>query len=151
MTTKAFEKAFNHTVGVEGGYSDHPSDRGGKTMFGITEAVARSYGYSGDMRSMPLSTAKDIYSKKYWDKLNLDEVSKMSEPLAAKLFDIGVNMGQASRTNGGQSVPDNWLPDGFSSLQVFATDLNLQANNPVAYAYALLEASGEFPDATWNV
>jgi len=22
---------------------------------------------------------------------------------------------------------------------------------PVAYAYALLEASGEFPDATWNV
>lgn len=61
MTTKAFEKAFNHTVGVEGGYSDHPSDRGGKTMFGITEAVARSYGYSGDMRSMPISTAKDIY------------------------------------------------------------------------------------------
>ena len=58
---------------------------------------------------------------------------------------------QASRTNGGQSVPDNWLPDGFSSLQVFATDLNLQANNPVAYAYALLEASGEFIDATWNV
>ena len=58
---------------------------------------------------------------------------------------------QASRDNGGQSVPDNWLPEGFSSLEVFATDLNLQANNPVAYAYALLEASGEFPDATWNV
>jgi len=58
---------------------------------------------------------------------------------------------QASRTNGGQSVPDNWLPNGFSSLEVFATDLNLQANNPVDYGYKLLEASGEFPDATWNV
>ena len=58
---------------------------------------------------------------------------------------------QASRTNGGQSVPDNWLPDGFSSLQVFATDLNLQADNPVAYAYSLLEASGKYPTATWNV
>lgn len=95
MTAKAFEKAFNHTVGVEGGYSDHPSDRGGKTMFGITEAVARSYGYSGDMRSMPISIAKDIYSKKYWSKLNLDEIAVMSDELAAKLFDIGVNMGQA--------------------------------------------------------
>ena len=38
---------------------------------------------------------------------------------------------QASRTNGGQSVPDNWLPEGFSSLVVFTTDLNLQADNPV--------------------
>jgi hypothetical protein len=58
---------------------------------------------------------------------------------------------QASRTNGGQSVPDNWLPNGFSSLEVFATDLNLQASNPIDYAYKSLEASGEFPDATWNV
>jgi len=58
---------------------------------------------------------------------------------------------QASRTNGGQSVPDNWLPNGFSSLEVFATDLNLQAGNPVEYAYKLLEDSGRYPDATWNV
>lgn len=58
---------------------------------------------------------------------------------------------QSSRTNGGQSVPDNWLPAGFSSLEVFATDLNLQADNPVAYAYTLVQASGEFIDATWNV
>lgn len=58
---------------------------------------------------------------------------------------------QASRDNGGQSVPDNWLPEGFSSLVVFTTDLNLQANNPVEYAYALLEASDKYPTATWNV
>ena len=58
---------------------------------------------------------------------------------------------QASRTNGGQSVPDNWLPEGFSSLEVFATDLNLQANNPIAYAYELLQISDEFIGATWNV
>ena len=58
---------------------------------------------------------------------------------------------QASRDNGGQSVPDNWLPDGFSSLQVFATDLQAQANNPVAYAYTLLEQSNEFAEAVWNI
>jgi len=27
----------------------------------------------------------------------------------------------------------------------------MQADNPIAYAYTLLEQSGEFPDATWNV
>lgn len=90
-----FDKAFEHTVGKEGGYSNHPSDRGGETMWGITVAVARSYGYSGNMKSMPLSTAKDIYAKKYWVKCNLDEIAKMSEGLAIKLFDIAVNMGQA--------------------------------------------------------
>jgi hypothetical protein len=31
------------------------------------------------------------------------------------------------------------------------TELELQADNPIAYAYTLLEQSGEFPDATWNV
>ena len=58
---------------------------------------------------------------------------------------------QASRTNGGQSVPDNWLPSGFNSLEVFTTGLNLQSENPVDYAYQLLEASGKYPEATWNI
>ena len=50
---------------------------------------------------------------------------------------------QASRTNGGEPVRyDN-------DLRSFTTQLALQADNPVAYA--LLQASGEFPDATWNV
>ena len=52
---------------------------------------------------------------------------------------------QADRENGAEPVRyDN-------DLRQYQTDLNLQANNPVAYAYALLEASGEFIDATWNV
>lgn len=58
---------------------------------------------------------------------------------------------QASRTNGGQSVPENWLPEGFISLVVLPTDLALQANNPVEYAYIMLEDSGKYPTATWNV
>ena len=36
-------------------------------------------------------------------------------------------------------------------LRSYETNLDLQAANPVDYGYKLLEASGEFPDATWNV
>lgn len=82
-----FETAFEYTVGKEGGYSNHPSDRGGETMWGITIGVARASGYSGAMQSMSLVEARNIYKKKYWDKCNVDEIAKMSEPVAAKLFD----------------------------------------------------------------
>jgi len=52
-----------------------------------------------------------------------------------------------------QAVRDSGVePLSYSNdLRTFATNLSLQADNPVAYAYALLEASGEWPDATWNV
>ena len=38
-----------------------------------------------------------------------------------------------------------------SDLRSYETNLDLQSVNPVDYGYKLLEASGEFPEATWNV
>lgn len=88
-----FEEAFRRVVMVEGGYSDHPSDTGGKTQFGITEAVARANGYAGDMRVLPLATAKTIYKRQYWDTLRLDDVDAIAPRVADELFDTAVNMG----------------------------------------------------------
>lgn len=92
----AFQKAFEHTVGLEGGYSNNAADLGGKTMFGITEAVAKANGYMGDMSKMTIEIAKNIYYTKYWDKMRLNDVCRMSEPLATEMFDTGVNMGIAT-------------------------------------------------------
>lgn len=90
----AFEAAFKRLLVAEGEYSDHPSDRGGKTRWGITEAVARDSGWMGDMRDLPLSVAQDIARSKYWDLLSGDEVVKLvGEGVAYQLLQIGYNMG----------------------------------------------------------
>lgn len=39
----------------------------------------------------------------------------------------------------------------FSEQHSLETNLDLTSKNPIAYGYKLLEASGLFPDATWNV
>lgn len=91
-----FDTAIKHVLQVEGDYSDHPDDKGGKTRFGITEAVARQAGYRGDMRELPLDLAKRIYREEYWNAVRADEL-----PAGVRLvmFDAAVNsgVGQAVR------------------------------------------------------
>jgi len=58
---------------------------------------------------------------------------------------------QANRVNGGKPIPSDWLPDGFTEQPSLVPDMELAANNPVEYVYKMLENSGLYPDATWNV
>lgn len=89
----AFNLFMDEILLVEGGYSDNPADSGGKTKYGITESVARRYGYVGQMIDMNLNFAYYVYRLEYWKKLYLEEISTVSIPIALKLGDIGVNMG----------------------------------------------------------
>lgn len=89
----SFDQAFARTVGIEGGYSNNPADRGGETMWGITEAVARAHGYHGPMKDMPILAAKDIYRQSYWLLLHLDQVDAVSPAIAMEMFDTAVNCG----------------------------------------------------------
>ena len=79
----------------EGGYVDHPADRGGPTRFGITEAVARAHGYAGAMATLPRKEAAAIYRRLYWLRPKFDLVAERSSRLAAELLDTGANMGPA--------------------------------------------------------
>ena len=91
-----FDQAFDILLKHEGGFSDHPADPGGKTRFGITEAVAREVGYRGDMRELPLDLAKRIYKDRYWDAVRAEE---LPEAIRYAVFDAAVNSGprQAAR------------------------------------------------------
>lgn len=92
----SFDKAWEYTLGHEGGFVDDPKDSGGATRFGITEAVARANGYQGLMSQLSLNEAKRIAKTQYWDMLRLDEVARLSFPIARELFDTSYNMGQAT-------------------------------------------------------
>ena len=106
----------------EGGYVNHPADKGGPTCFGITEAVARTHGYRGAMRDLPRDEAAAIYRRLYWLRPRFDEVAKRSGRVAAELFDTGANMGPAvaatflqraltALNRNGKDYPD-LVPDG---------------------------------------
>ena len=82
----------------EGGYVNHPADKGGPTCFGITEAVARAHGYRGAMRSLPREEAAAIYRRLYWLRPRYDQVATRAPRIAGELFDTGVNMGPAVAT-----------------------------------------------------
>jgi lysozyme family protein len=87
---------IDEVIDREGGYTDHPADRGGPTRYGITEAVARADGYGGSMRQLPRQRAAVIYRRRYWTAPRLDAIAERTPALAAELFDTGVNMGPAT-------------------------------------------------------
>lgn len=99
------DQIFEGIVGREGGYVDDPNDRGGATRWGITERVARSHGYQGDMRDLPRETALAILDADYWTGPRFDQVHAISPRIAEELCDTGVNMGPATQS----AMLQRWL------------------------------------------
>ena len=89
------DRLIDTVVDREGGYVNHPADRGGETRFGITAAVARANGYDGPMCSFPVERARALYRRLYWEAPRFDAIAEHAPGLAAELFDSGVNMGPA--------------------------------------------------------
>jgi len=87
------DKLIDDVIRREGGYSNHPADRGGPTNWGVTEQVARAWGYFGDMRALPRSAAVTIYKNRYWSGPKFDQVAAICPAIGDELFDTAVNMG----------------------------------------------------------
>lgn len=102
------ESMIEATIGKEGGYSNHPADKGGPTNWGITERVARANGYTGDMRSLPREKAVAIYRQEYAIKPGFAAVAEIMPGVGEELFDTGVNMGP--------SIPAIWLQEWLNAF-----------------------------------
>ena len=88
--SKNFQKSLKRVLKHEGGYVNHPSDPGGETNFGITKSTARSYGYHGSMRTIPMTVVEKIYKSQYWDAMSCEN---FDFALAYQLFEAAVNHG----------------------------------------------------------
>lgn len=94
MASKNYDAALKKVLAHEGGYTNHQSDPGGPTNFGITINDYRRYikanGTADDVRKMKLADAAKIYRARYWDIQHCDE---MPSGVDYAMFDYGVNSG----------------------------------------------------------
>ena len=102
---------------VEGDYSNNKNDPGGKTKYGVTEAVARKHGYEGDMKVLPKETAYKIYEKDYIEAPGFNLFLEVSPAVAEELVDSGVNVGPGR--------PSIWLQNSLNLLSKQGTSYPL--------------------------
>lgn len=117
-----FERTIDGVIAAEQGFVDHPDDHGGPTCWGITQAVARANGYTGPMRDMPVSFAREVYRKRYIVAPGFDKVALVSPDIAGELIDTGVNMGPSRATE----MLQRWL-NGFNQQGSRYADLFVDA------------------------
>src|SRR3977135_3469292 len=94
MSASSYDEALARLLVHEGGYSNHPSDPGGPTNWGITLRDARAYwkqdATATDVRNLPRAVARNIFRTKYWAALSCDE---LPAGVDYAVFDYGVNSG----------------------------------------------------------
>ena len=123
-----FDTAFDNVIGFEGGYTNHPADPGGETIWGITKAVANENGYTGPMAAMSRDFAKAIYKVKYWDAVRADE---LPDVLKYPVFDAAVNSGPKQSIKWlqravGEQEDGSLGPKTMASVNAMSTDAILR-------------------------
>lgn len=131
MENEKFTTALNETLSHEGGYSNHPADRGGETYKGISrENYPNWAGWDivhfhllrngRETLTQALETDSELqfyvaefYYDYFWRPLKLDRFDQL---VANELFDTAVNQGK------------------FSAAKYLQTALNLLNNNGRHYA-----------------
>lgn len=116
----SFDDAFAALIGNEGAYVDNPADPGGATMWGVTERVARAWGYTGDMQALPLDTAKQIAKKNYWDPYQCDQFDPR---IGFQVFDAAYNGGHPAQwLQQAAGVPADGVIGAITAAAVRASD-----------------------------
>lgn len=156
-----FVKGFvENVLKHEGGYSNNEKDRGGETNYGITKRIAESfsdywdsYSWDGDMKTMPLEFAKDLYVYEYYTRPKFYLFQKESTLITKELFDTGVNMGTKKPViflqrclnvlNKGGSLYEDLVVDGLlggKTVNAYKELCNVRGELTEAFVYNCLNA-----------
>lgn len=82
-----FGRCIKVVLKNEGGYSNHSSDPGGETNYGITKKAFPDE----DIKNLTKARARVLYYQHYWQPMNLEGIN--SDSLVLQIFDFGVNAG----------------------------------------------------------
>lgn len=89
-----FVPAMRFLLRHEGGWSNHPKDKGGMTNLGVTKRAWEDHiGHAvseTEMRDLTADIVTPFYKKRYWDAVHADELSSGVDYC---VFDAAVNSG----------------------------------------------------------
>lgn len=92
--SKSIETLLDALLAREGGFVNHPADKGGPTKYGIRQATLSAWlGRSAsvdEVRSLDVETAKAIYRQRYYAGPGID---RLPAEIREQVFDMGVNHG----------------------------------------------------------
>ena len=99
-TNSLFPNAMEELLPIEGGYVNHRHDRGGATIWGVTEATARECGYTGPMNELTIEVAAECAYRHFWKPLGGDVIATKNDTVYAEfmtqLFFHGYHAGTVS-------------------------------------------------------
>jgi len=94
-----FKDIVTAAIAREGGFVNHPDDRGGATNYGVTISVLKRHGIdvdgdgdidADDVKALPLKKAFDIYLQDYWKP---GKCNRVPANLREFYFDMCINHG----------------------------------------------------------
>lgn len=102
---KTVDELINDVLRREGGYVDHPHDRGGPTNYGITQkTLSLYYGYAvtpAEVKALSIDVAEEIYRRNYFYGPGINTLPDDIQPF---IFDCAVNHGPRRAIKFVQSV-----------------------------------------------
>ena len=136
-----WQTSFKLMLKSEGGYVYHPSDPGGRTNLGVTQATWENWiGRQSDeaeMRGLTPEKVEPLYKKKYWDAVRGDELPVGLDYL---MFDFAVNAGAGRAIKTLQTAVGVTPDGGFGPMTMAA----VQAVDPVELIERFSQAKEDF-------
>jgi lysozyme family protein len=105
VTMQTVEEMIDGILVREGGYVNHPADRGGPTKFGITLKTLSAYigraALASEVEALSEEVAREIYERNYYIAPRIDRLPESIQPF---IFDCAVNHGPRRAIKFVQSV-----------------------------------------------
>lgn len=148
MSVSDLDKALDYLLEEEGGWSNHKDDRGGATMYGVTQATYDGYRRAKKLpkqsvRQIEHSEARELYDTMYWRAASCH---LLPWPINYLMFDAAVNSGPSRATKwtqAGLGVP----ADGKVGAKTIAAARSTVAEADGSRLYKIVDERVQFLSA----